>query len=47
MNGEQGEVLIDSGADYGVVPARAVAKEDYTGERVWANGAREGLKDVA
>ncbi len=43
----KGEVLIDSGADYGVVPARAVAKKDYTGERVWANGAREGLKDVA
>ncbi len=31
VNGEAGEVLIDSGADYGVVPARVVKKSDYTG----------------
>ncbi len=47
VNGEKGKVLIDSGANYGVVPVKAVRKDDYMREKVWVHSARKGLKDVA
>ena len=31
----------------GVAPVRWVKRQDFTGEKVWANGARKGLKEVA
>ncbi len=31
----------------GVAPVRWVKRQDFTGEKVWANGARKALKEVA
>ncbi len=47
VNGVEAEILIDSGADLGVVPESMVPKDAYTGEKCMAEGALRGVHDVA
>ncbi len=47
VNGVEAEILIDSGADLGVVPESMVPKNAYTSEKYMAEGALRGVHDVA